>query len=159
MHTHTDTHTHLLDISRPSLTERGNTFSCSTPLPSSTRMQLGLKWNVKVALKRCLPHVNPTHHTYCSHRARLIILSLSSTRRRKREFERWGRGVGGETEREKWRRKKQQREKEKEKRVEEALNQETERSRHKDEKQSSGAPRVWGLCVGIMSGAKHIQPH
>ena len=43
--------------------------------------------------------------------------------------------------------------------VEEALNQETERSRHKDEKQSSGAPRVWGLCVGIMSGAKHIQPH
>ena len=48
---------------------------------------------------------------------------------------------------------------EKEKRVEEALNQETERSRHKDEKQSSGAPRVWGLCVGIMSGAKHIQPH
>lgn len=47
----------------------------------------------------------------------------------------------------------------KEKRVEEALNQETERSRHKDEKQSSGAPRVRGLCVGIMSGAKHIQPH
>lgn len=46
-----------------------------------------------------------------------------------------------------------------EKRVEEALNQETDRSRHKDEKQSSWAPRVWGLCVGIMSGAKHIQPY
>lgn len=46
-------------------------------------MQLGLKWNVKVALKRCLLHVNPTRHTYCSHHARLIILSLSSTRHRK----------------------------------------------------------------------------
>lgn len=63
--------------------------------------------------------------------------------------------MGGERETEKWRWKKKQREK----RVEEALNQETERSRHKDEKQSSGAPRVWGLHVGIMSGAKHIQPH
>ena len=45
------------------------------------------------------------------------------------------------------------------KRVEEALNQETERSWHKDKKHSTGAPRVWGLCVGIMSAAKHIQPH
>lgn len=24
---------------------------------------------------------------------------------------------------------------------------------------SLGSPRVWGLCVGIMSSAKHIQPH
>ena len=45
------------------------------------------------------------------------------------------------------------------KRVEEALNQETERSWHKDKKHSTGAPRVWGLRVGIMSAAKHFQPH
>lgn len=67
------------------------------------------------------------------------------------------RGVGGErkieTTNEKVAKKKM------EKKVEEALNQETERSRHKEEKQSSVAPRVWGLCVGIMSRAKHIQPH
>lgn len=67
-------------------------------LHPSIRMQLRLKWNVKVALMRCLLRVNPTQHTYCSHHARLIILSLSSKHRRKREFERWGRAVGGERE-------------------------------------------------------------
>lgn len=67
-------------------------------LHPSIHMQLGLKWNVKVALMRCLLRVNPTQHTYCSHHARLIILSLSSKHRRKREFERWGRAVVGERE-------------------------------------------------------------
>lgn len=41
-------------------------------------MQLGLKWNVKVALMRFLPSVNPTQHTRCFRHTRLIILSLST---------------------------------------------------------------------------------
>lgn len=47
---------------------------------------------------RCLLCVDPTQHTYCSHHARLIILSCSSKYGRTQEFEKWVRAVGGERE-------------------------------------------------------------
>lgn len=60
---------------RLALTPPDNRFELLHP---SIHMQLGLKWNVKVALMRFLLPVNPTQHTRCSRRTRLIILSPST---------------------------------------------------------------------------------
>lgn len=48
------------------------------PLHPSIHMQLGLRWNVKVALMKFLLPVKPTQHSRCSRHTRLIILSLST---------------------------------------------------------------------------------
>lgn len=91
-----------------------------------------------------------TRHTYCSHHAQLIILSLSSTYHTSRQSlrdggEMWVEKRGGV--RGGWRQKKQRREERGKKRVEDVLNQETERSWHKDEKQNSRAPEGLGVYV------------
>lgn len=114
--------------------------NCFELLHPSIHMQLGLKWNVKVALMRFLLPVNLTQRTRCSRRTRLIILSLSTKH-----------GSARESDRELWAERETETEKEAkrdgEKRLEEALIQETGRSWHKDEKQSSGSPQGLGsMC-------------
>lgn len=79
MHAHTPTHTPSHLQTPPVLLCQRKHSSSPSLLPSPRRMQLGLKWNVKVALKRCLLYVNSTRHTYCSQHAGQNILSLLST--------------------------------------------------------------------------------
>lgn len=90
----------------------------------------------------CLLRVSVTQHTYCSHHARLIVLSLFlHAPRKKREFERCGEvWVEGNGDGKSSKRKK-------EKRMEEALNQETERDH--DTKTRSRAPGPPGFEVYV----------
>lgn len=67
------------------LTPPDNHFELLHP---SIHMQLGLKWNAKVALMRFLLPVKPTQHSRCSRHTRLIILSLSAKHGSTRESDR-----------------------------------------------------------------------
>lgn len=97
MHAHTPTHTPSHLQTPPVLLCQRKHSSSPSLLTSPRRMQLGLKWNVKVALKRCLLYVNSTRHTYCSQHAGQNILSLLSTHTHTTaNSKRWSRGVGGE---------------------------------------------------------------
>lgn len=102
------------------LSPPGNQFELLLP---SLHVQLGLKWNV--ALMRFLLRVNPdtTHSLFSLYMADYII-SFHQTWKHTRV---WQRTVGGERIGD-WKRSKE--------RLEEALIQETERSWHKDKKQS-----------------------
>lgn len=98
---------------RPTGTDISWTFPASfdgerkhlQPLHPSDFLQLAVKWNVKVALKRCLLRVDPTRRSYCSRGARAdYIISLLHTLRKGSLKD--GDEVWVEGEREKWRRKK-----------------------------------------------------
>lgn len=114
------------------------------PTPPSARKKPGLKWNVKVALMGASApcQADTTRLLFSPRAADCIISSLQNAA--ESESLRgggWEGGVavgGGRNVKKKT---------EGERRLEESLNQETERSRCKDEKRRSEGPRGFGVYV------------